>query len=381
MEAVLLLEDGRTFHGEGFGATGTAIGEVVFNTGMTGYQEILTDPSYKGQMVTMTYPHIGNYGINPEDVESAKPRVEGLIVRELCPFPSNHRSTESLDDYLSRNQILGIHRVDTRALTRHIREKGSMLGILSTDGSSEQKFRDELQKHPSIIGRDLVQFVTTDQPALWQEKIDCGWYYDSVHALGDSNFKVVAYDFGIKRNILRLMVSYGLEVTVVPAATPAEWVMEQGPDGVFLSNGPGDPEGVDYAIESVRKLAEYRPMFGICLGHQILGLALGGKTYKLKFGHHGSNHPVIHEETGVIEITAQNHNFALNAATLDSAGFVQTHRNLNDGTVEGMKHKELPLFSVQYHPEGSPGPHDSLYLFKMFYDMMERFRSEESGCG
>jgi len=319
----------------------------------------------------MTYPHIGNYGINPEDMESVKPQVEGLIVRELCRMPSNHRSTESLDQYLKRNQILGIHRIDTRALTRHIRERGSMMGIVSTECSDTQTLQDQLRSHPKIIGRDLVQFVTTEEPALWKEKIDRQWYYDPIQRLGKSRFKVIAYDFGVKQNILRLMTSFGFKVTVVPAATTADWVMEQEPDGIFLSNGPGDPEGVEYAIESVRKLANYRPIFGICLGHQILGLALGGKTYKLKFGHHGSNHPVKNEETGVIEITAQNHNFALDAKSLAAAGFVQTHRNLNDGTVEGIKHKELPIFSVQYHPEASPGPHDSLYLFKSFYKMIE----------
>ncbi len=371
MKAVLVLEDQNVFYGEAFGAQGTAMGEVVFNTGMTGYQEILTDPSYKGQMVTMTYPHIGNYGVNPEDIESMAPQVEALIVRELCDLPSNYRSTESLDSYLKRHGIPGIQRIDTRALTRHIREKGSMMGILSTNTESIPKLQDRLKHHPAITGRDLVQYVTTQKTSRWKEGVRQQWYYDPVHPLGDRQFKVVAFDYGVKRNILRLMTSFGLDVVVVPASTPVEAITELGPDGIFLSNGPGDPQGVGYAIECVRKLAGRYPIFGICLGHQIIGLALGAETYKLKFGHHGSNHPVKHQETGIIEITAQNHNYAVNPDTLDKTGFKQTHINLNDHTVEGMAHKELPVFSVQYHPEASPGPHDSLYLFERFYKMME----------
>jgi len=370
MDGVLLLEDGTLYRGEGFGAVGTAVGEVVFNTGMTGYQEILTDPSYCGQMVTMTYPHIGNYGINPHDVESQRPQVEGLIVRELCGVPSNFRSQESIDDYLTRFGIVGLHQVDTRALTKHIREYGAMLGVLSTEGLEVAELKKRLAGHPRIEGRDLVQYVTVNRMLEWGEGISSRWYYDAIQPLGQRTFRVVAYDFGAKQNILRLMTSLGMKITLVPASTPAEKVKEMAPDGVFLSNGPGDPEGVTYAIESVRKLVEYRPIFGICLGHQILGLALGSKTYKLKFGHHGSNHPVKNCKTGEIEITAQNHNFAMDSKTLNKAGFVQTHCNLNDGTVEGMKHKELPIFSVQYHPEASPGPHDSVYLFRQFYDLM-----------
>lgn len=372
MKAKLLLEDGKIFEGEHFGAQGTAVGEVVFNTGMTGYQEILTDPSYKGQIVTMTYPHIGNYGVNPEDVESACPQAEALIVREYCPIPSNFRSKESLDHYLKKYKVMGFHQIDTRALVRHIREKGSMMGILTTEDTPLSQLNEKLLRYPKIEGRDLVKYVTIDKQEVWKESIDSSWYYDFIKPLGDRTFCVVAYDFGIKRNILRLMTALGLEVTLVPASTSAEEVKKMKPDGIFLSNGPGDPEGIPYAIENVKKLIDYRPLFGICLGNQILGLAMGAKTYKLKFGHHGSNHPVKDLKTGAIEITAQNHNFAVESKSLEKAGFDLTHRNLNDGTVEGIQHRELPIFSVQYHPEASPGPHDSLYLFERFYQMMEK---------
>jgi len=366
MQAILLLEDEKTFVGEAIGAGGTAIGEVVFNTGMTGYQEILTDPSYKGQMVTMTYPHIGNCGINLEDAESVKPRVEALIVREISPVSCNFRATETLDAYLKRHGIPGIQQIDTRELTRHIRQKGSMTGILSNDSLPFSELKRRLKSHPGIVGQDLVREVTCDRSMRWREKAEQAWYYDGFRTAVTNVSKVVAYDFGIKHNILRLMTSFGLDVTVVPASTPSEAVKDLNPDGVFLSNGPGDPEAVVYAIEAVRALAGWKPVFGICLGHQILGLALGAKTYKLKFGHHGSNHPVKNLKTGDVEITAQNHNFAIDAASAEKAGFTVTHLNLNDRTVEGMRHRDLPVFSVQYHPEASPGPHDSLYLFGEF---------------
>lgn len=376
MEAVLLLEDGKIFCGEGFGAEGTAVGEVVFNTGMTGYQEVLTDPSYKGQIVTMTYPHIGNYGINEADVESMRPHVEGFVVGELCSTPSNYRSQESLDGYLKHHSVVGIHQIDTRALTRCIREKGAMMGVLSTEGSAVGELKARLKKHPRIEGRDLVQYVTREREEQWREGVSPVWYYDAIRALGGKTFRVVAYDFGIKRNILRLMTSFGMDVTVVPASTSAERVRVMAPDGIFLSNGPGDPEGVAYVVENVRELIEYRPIFGICLGHQILALALRAKTFKLKFGHHGCNHPVKYLETGEVEITTQNHNFAVDPESLEGTGLEITHLNLNDGTVEGMVHRELPVCSVQYHPEASPGPHDSIYLFRQFYDLMRRNRGK-----
>ncbi|MBN1781540.1 glutamine-hydrolyzing carbamoyl-phosphate synthase small subunit [bacterium] len=372
MESILLLEDGRVFTGEGFGAPGTTIGEVVFNTGMTGYQEILTDPSYKGQMVTMTYPHIGNYGINPEDVESEKPQVEGFIVRELCELPSNFRSTETLHEYLLRHDIPGIHQIDTRELTRHIREKGAMLGILSTEGLSIAEMNEKLKQHPPMEGRDLVRYVTSDRIREWEPEVPKQWYYEGMKTLAERQFHVVAYDYGIKHNILRLLRSFGFRVTVIPASTTAEQVRSLNPDGIFLSNGPGDPAAVAYAVESVRSLIGFKPMFGICLGHQILCLALGARTFKLKFGHHGSNHPVKDLKTSVIEITAQNHNFAVDTDSIRDKGIHITHLNLNDGTVEGMEHAEIPVYSVQYHPEASPGPHDSLYLFHRFAEMMNK---------
>ncbi len=369
MQTILLLEDGNIFEGEGFGAAGTVTGEVVFHTGMTGYQEILTDPSYKGQMVTMTYPHIGNTGVNPDDNESAKPHAGALIVREYNRVPSNHRSSGTLDGYMKTHGVMGLHQIDTRELTRHIREKGSMMGILSSEGMPVPELKKRLDAHPKIIGLDLVKEVTSPAETIWKAAADQAWYYEK---FGPPTRKrsVAAYDFGIKRNILRLLTGMGMEVTVFPASAPAEAVIGRNFDGVFLSNGPGDPEAVVYAAEAVKKLATWKPVFGICLGHQILGLAFGAHTYKLKFGHHGSNHPVKNP-SGDVEITSQNHNFAVEAGSAEKAGFEITHLNLNDGTVEGMRHRDLPAFSVQYHPEASPGPHDSLYLFREFIKMMD----------
>ena len=369
-KAILLLEDGTQFEGNGFGAETSSIGEVVFHTGMTGYQEILTDPSYAGQMVTMTYPHIGNYGINSDDIESERPHVRGFIVKQVTDRPSNYRSHESLHHYLKRHHIPGIENIDTRALTRHIRQFGSMNGILSTTPSRPEYLLEKLQNESKMQNQDLVQSVTRSSTVRWNKPISKTWYSEMIFDSGKIGKRVIAYDFGIKHNILRLMTVMGMEVTLVPAATPAGAVLGQEPDGVFLSNGPGDPQAVQYAIQAVKAIAGKTPIFGICLGHQILGLALGASTFKLKFGHHGSNHPVMNLQDRTVEITSQNHNFAVDPKSLDKAGFEITHQNLNDQTVEGMCHKELPIFSIQYHPEASPGPHDSIYLFKQFIEMM-----------
>ena len=370
MKAILALADGKVFHGKALGAPGEVTGEVVFNTSMTGYQEILTDPSYAGEIVAMTYPLIGNYGINLEDVESTRPHLSGFIVKEASDFPSNWRSKMSLDAYLKENGIVGLQGIDTRALVRHIRDKGAQTGIVSTLDLDPASLVEKARKAPSIVGRDLVREVTCDKPYHWTEG---PWdLVEGYQPNGNApKFKVVAYDFGIKRNILRNLVASGCDVTVVPADTPAAEVLAMNPDGVFLSNGPGDPEPIVYAQENIRQILGKKPIFGICLGHQLLSIALGGKTYKLKFGHRGGNQPVRREDGGQVEITAQNHGFAVDASSIDQEA-VLTHINLNDNTVEGLVHKKLPAFSVQYHPEASPGPHDARYLFEKFIAMMEK---------
>ncbi len=368
--AVLALADGRVFRGEVLGATGEGHGEVVFNTSMTGYQEILTDPSYRGQMVCMTYPLIGNYGVNPEDVESRRPWVNGFIVKEACPFPSSWRARVPLDDYLREHGIVGIQGIDTRALTRHLRDQGAQEGIISTEELDGGRLAARARARPGLVGRDLVTEVSVEAPHGWDQG---RWDLTRGYSTPPSpRFKVVAFDSGIKRNILRCLAGLGCEVVVVPADTGAAAVLEHEPDGVFLSNGPGDPEAVPYLIETVRGLIGQAPIFGICLGNQILGLAFGGSTYKLKFGHHGGNHPVKDLSTGRVEITAQNHGFAVDPRSIERFGLEETHVNLNDGTSEGMRHRELPIFSVQYHPEASPGPHDAHYLFRRFADLMTK---------
>ena len=371
-QALLALEDGTMFWGKPFGSPGETFGEVVFNTNLTGYQEVLTDPSYKGQIVTMTYPLMGNYGINDADLESVRPQVEGFVVKEGSKRASNWRAQYGLEEWLQQHAIVGIQGIDTRALTRHLRTRGAISSI----DLDPNHLIARVQGSPGLIGRDLVCEVTCDTQYTWSDG-EWRWPEDAAKAVigPDERFRIVAYDFGIKRNILRKLVNSGCEVTVVPAQTPAAETLRLNPDAIFLSNGPGDPEGVPYAIEAVRQLIGVKPIFGICLGHQILGLALGGQTYKLKFGHRGGNQPVMHVPTQKVEITAQNHGFAVRGTGqgegIEGAPSLRlTHVNLNDGTVEGLEHRELPVFSVQYHPESAPGPHDSRYLFDRFVSAM-----------
>ena len=377
MKAILALADGTVFEGEQFGATGETVGEVVFNTSMTGYQEVLTDPSYKGQIVTMTYPLIGNYGCNEADVESIGPQVEGFVVREYSAYHSNWRSQWSLDTYLADHNIIGIQGIDTRALTRRLRVHGVMNGCLSTEDLNPESLIAKAKAWHGLVGWDLVQRVTCPNPYPWQSHSDNNWdettknhgFLTGNHATA-VKYRVIALDFGIKYNILRQLTEHGCEVQVVPAQTSAEEILAAAPDGVFLSNGPGDPMPVGYAIETIQGLMGKKPLFGICLGHQLLGLALGGKTFKLKFGHRGANQPVKHLETDKVEITSQNHGFCVDIDSLPNSVDI-THINLNDDTLEGIQHREYPIFSVQYHPEASPGPHDASYLFSRFTEMMD----------
>jgi len=383
--ATLALEDGTVFEGRSFGHAGEVAGEVVFNTALCGYQEVLTDPSYAGQIVTMTYPHIGNYGVNPEDVESARPQVAGFIVREAATVVSSWRASGGLGRYLDEHGIVGISEIDTRALTRHLRTFGAKRGVISTADLAPDSLVDKARASRSMVGLDLAREVTCDKPWTFDPRAEGKSAAEQLLPIlktgagrggrgGEPLFRVVAYDFGMKRNILRNLAAAGCVVTVVPAMTPAADTLALRPEGIFLSNGPGDPEPCAYAVEAARHLAERLPVFGICLGHQILGLACGGRTYKLKFGHRGANHPVKNRQTGQVEITSQNHGFAVEASLFDRPEFVLTHVNLNDGTVEGFRLRDRPVLSVQYHPEASPGPHDSHYLFGEFVSMMRARR-------
>jgi carbamoyl-phosphate synthase small subunit len=382
--ALLALEDGTVFEGQSFGRAGEVTGEVVFNTALSGYQEVLTDPSYAGQIVTMTYPHIGNYGVNSEDVESQRPQVAGFVVREASHVVSSWRASGALGRYLDQSGIVGISEIDTRALTRHLRTHGAKRGVISATDAERDSLVAKARSSRSMVGLDLAREVTCEK--AW--RYDSAGFPDGPPALvpvpkrdrspapSEARFRVVAYDFGMKRNILRNLAAAGCDVTVVPATTGAKEALALQPEGIFLSNGPGDPEPCGYAIEAAKAFVERLPTFGICLGHQILGLACGGRTYKLKFGHRGANHPVKNLETGHVEITSQNHGFCIDPAMFEDPQFVLTHRNLNDGTVEGFRMKDRPVISVQYHPEASPGPHDSHHLFEEFVEMMRARRAE-----
>ncbi len=376
MKALIALEDGKIFPCRSFTGPGEVTAEVVFNTSMTGYQEVLTDPSYRGQMVTMTYPLVGNYGINPEDVESAKIQVSAFLIKEYQEFPSNYRSTATLKEYLMSQNIMGVEDLDTRALTRHIRNSGAMRAVLSTIDPNPGSLVGKAQKSPSMAGQDLASVVSCTTPYRWVkdtvEEIDLNKQPldQSIWQKGNDHFSVIAIDFGIKYNILRCLSQLPAEVIVVPAQTDAQTISAMAPEGVFLSNGPGDPEPVTYGAETARKLMTRQPMFGICLGHQILAQALGAKTYKLKFGHRGANQPVKNLLTGKVEITSQNHGFAVDMDSLSEKDIEVTHINLNDNTLEGFRHRRYPLYAVQYHPEASPGPHDANYLFAQFKEMM-----------
>ncbi|HUY81319.1 MAG TPA: glutamine-hydrolyzing carbamoyl-phosphate synthase small subunit [Acidobacteriaceae bacterium] len=381
MQAIIALEDGRIFRGEGHGAKGECYGEVVFNTSLTGYQEIFTDPSYAGQIVVLTNPQIGNYGTNSADNEANKPYIEGLVAREFSPISSNWRSQQVVDEYLERFQVPVISEIDTRALVRHLRTHGVMRGVISSIETNPDVLVEKARSIPRMDGTDLAKVVSTKARYEWESDGPDPLDQPVVEEDGEPasppqapHLHVVAYDFGIKRNILRMLAREGCRVTVVPAETSAEDVLSLNPDGVFLSNGPGDPEPVTYAQENIRKLAGRTPIFGICLGHQLMGLALGGKTYKLKFGHHGGNHPVKQMDSGKVEITCHNHNFAVDPDSMKVSDVDLTHIDLNDNTLEGLRHRTMPLFSVQYHPEASPGPHDSNYLFRDFRVLMEEWK-------
>ena len=365
MKGIIALEDGTVFEGTSFGAAGEAVGEAVFNTSLTGYQEVLTDPSYASQIVTMTYPLIGNYGVNEADVESARVQVSGFVVKEACKYPSNFTATKTLGQYLTENKIVGIEGIDTRMLTKHLRVRGAMKAIIfAGESAKKDDLIDKARSWTGLVGLDLASVVTCKKPWEWNSTLG--------RKGSDFRFHVAAFDFGIKFNILRILESLGCRVTVLPASTSAADVLALNPDGIFLSNGPGDPAAVNPGIGTIRSLIGKMPIFGICLGHQLLALALGGTTYKLKFGHRGANHPVRNEKNGQIAITSQNHGFCVNIDSLKSTGAELTHINLNDNTCEGLMDEKNRLFCVQYHPEAAPGPHDSGYLFEKFIAMMEK---------